>query len=342
MNAHLKLSSDTDVYYNPKYALSTGAFMIISIGGRGIGKTTGWLIKGVEWALSRKDQFIYLRRYKPELKAFESKNTFDTIVDNVTIQKDGLGGSIYRIGDDAIGYGIALSVANAYKSADFSRVGLIIYDESILPPKSSNRYLSNEMTMLLEFISTVYRTRTKGRVVILGNNLDLFNPYFNYYSVPLFEERYFDKKRGLYCELCKNSPKLLDLEKRTPLYKLIDGTQYGAYHYDNKPLITKNYLTCPKPANCSLIARVIVNGNEINLYLFKNKTGAHMYVESAKKIVKDNVTYSIYDKGTINYVAVNLYRKKMRTFVARYYFEDNIAYSDEKAGALLTWVTSNI
>lgn len=342
MNALLKLSNDSDVYYNPRYALSREAFMIVSIGGRGIGKTTGWLIEAVKKRIKRGEEFIYCRRYKPELKAFESKNTLDTIVDNVTIQKDGLGGSIYKIGDDTIGYGIALSVANAYKSADFSRVGMIIYDEAVLPPKSPTRYLPNEMTTLLEFVSTVYRTRTKGRVVILGNNLDLFNPYFNYYSVPLFEEKYFDKKRGLYCELCKNSPKLLEMERKTPLYKLIEGTQYGEYHYENKPLLTKDYLVIRKPSNCSLQCRILVNDNEIAIYLFTNKEGTHMYVETCNKIIKDNITYEIYNKGVVNYIAVQLYKRKIKNFVGRYYFSDNIAYSDEKAGAIMTWVTNNL
>ena len=93
----------------------------------------------------------------------------------------------------------------------------MIFDEAILPRGGSYRYLDNEIEMLFELISTVFRDRTDYRIFILGNNADIFNPYFDYFSIPPFERSYIDVDRGLYCELAKDMPKAIECKSYMPV-----------------------------------------------------------------------------------------------------------------------------
>ena len=61
-------------YYSFDKIYSYNAIYNFIVGARGLGKTYGWKKKVIAAAIKRGDQFIYLRRYKDELKA--SRNTF--------------------------------------------------------------------------------------------------------------------------------------------------------------------------------------------------------------------------------------------------------------------------
>lgn len=183
--------------YNCKYNLA--------VGGRGIGKTFGAKKHVIKNALKRGafgeniaseclDQFIYLRRYKEELKLAKRKFFADIITKNVFPDYD-----FRDNGDEAqaspaserdkksrkwltIGYFIALSLAQNYKSVSFPNVKTIIFDEFILE-KSATRYLPDEATIFNNFYSTVDRYQGKTRVLMLANAVGIDNPYFIEWSI---------------------------------------------------------------------------------------------------------------------------------------------------------------
>ena len=343
MKQLLKLSNDTDVYYTSNKCYSYNAFLNLIMGGRGIGKTTTFLISGLSRCFNKHEEFIYLRRYKPEIKEFVSKDSLFPIIEGIAYKGDGNGGYSMIHEDTKIGYAIPLSVTSSYKSVDFSKVSLIIYDEAIIPRGGTYRYLKNEVEMLLEFASTVFRTRTNTKIVILGNNTDLFNPFFAYFKIPTFDGIFYDKKRGIYCEMPKNSPKLIEKEKQTPLYSLIQGTSYGDYHYDNKVLGSVPIKIIHKPAHGKLFIRLRINDNTLNIYRYWMCTDEeHMFVERREKIIDDNITYPILVDGQPNYYYIGILKKKFREFLFRIYFNEQMEFSDDKAGDIFKWVVDNI
>lgn len=342
MKLPLKLNSDNDIYYNCRKCYSYDYFMNIITGGRGIGKTTSWCIQALI-GCNKGNEFIYLRRYKPELQEFVNKDTLNNITDGV-VYKGGKDGVTFIRENQILGYGITLATAQKYKSAQFPKVNLIIFDEAILSRGSMYRYLQDEVFTLLEFVSTVFRTRTNGRVVILGNNLDIFNPYFEYFEIPLFDGIYTNKERSIYCEMAKNSPKLLELEEKTGLYKLTKGTSYGDYHYDNKVLVSDKVNVMPKPDDARLLCRAVINGYTLNFYLFNDATTKDLciYCEFKAKAIKDNISYTLIDGQRPNYAFVNEFRSKFRTFFTRKYDDGLFFFSSEKGGSIYQWIRQKI
>lgn len=337
MKLPLKLNNENDIYYSCKKPYSYNMFMYLIDGGRGIGKTTTFLIDGLK-QVEKGHEFIYLRRYKSEVKEFVNKDSMFPIIEGVVYKGDGNGGYEMLYEDTRLGYIVPLSTARSYKSTQFSKVTRVIYDEGIVKQSTTYRYLQDEVTTLFEFLSTVFRTRTNTKVIILGNNEDVFNPYAAYFHIPLFIDTYIDKEHSIYCEHAKNSPKLIELEKKTGLYNLIKDTAYGEYHYDNKVLTNIKYRTESKPTNSKLLFRLVFNDQTVNVYTSTKADGTYLYAERKDKIIKDNVTYIMLENGNVNYLYMDMYKKKLKAYVYRYYFNNRILYNDERCGAIINWL----
>lgn len=199
------------IYYNFQRILSYNAGYNFIVGGRGIGKTFGaqeLVIKdavrktvedAVQEALISGAEFVYVRRYKDDIKV--AKQTFFDAVAfkfpklEFRVQGDfaqyakALPSDFHqrekkeqaRIVKErqwtTIGYFIALSLAQKYKSTAYPRVRTIIFDEFIIE-KGFTRYLPDEMNVFNGLYSTIARNRKGVRVLFLANSVSLDNPYF--------------------------------------------------------------------------------------------------------------------------------------------------------------------
>lgn len=322
----LKIDIDIETFFNIYNVLSYNTFINIIMGGRGIGKTTQFLI----WALKRRrdygEEFIYLRRYKTETA--NQDKLLDKIVDGVTFKGNKNGGGTYYWNNHILGYCISLSTGHNFKSVNFDRVKYIIYDEAIIKQTATNRYLKNEVDELLEFLSTVFRLRTGVRCFVLGNNLDYFNPYCAYFNIELFNKIYYDKDRSIYIEYAKDSPKLREIESETPLYKLTKGTTYHDYHYNNDVLV-KNKVSCSKKYdNDKLRLRVIMNNYTLNIYIRSNQK---LFIECKRKVINDDICYPILKDNNINYYYANEFKARWLKVMQYKYYNDEIEYSSQDA-----------
>lgn len=339
----VKLQND-GIHYDCSKYYSYPAFLGLIDGGRGVGKTTTFCKQGI-LNCDKGEQFVYMRRYKPEIKEFVKKDSLSPIIDGVKYKGDGSGGYSFVYEDVVLGYALPLSTARSNKSVDFSKVTLLIFDEGIVRQTTTYRYLPNEIIDFLEFVSTIQRIRTNLRVVILGNNEDLFSPYHSFFEIPAFEKLYYDKERRLYCEHVPTSPKLLELERQTGLYGLIKDTAYGKYHYDNKNINEEEVpISETKPNYCRQhpMFRINVDTQTVNVYIFyDNDNNMSLYCEHKDKKIKDNITYTLMEKGKLNYLDGDLFKKRIRPFLYRFYFNKRILYNSGKAGAIIGWVIEN-
>lgn len=342
LKAQFKIKDDGKHYScNKPYSYPNIFFYLID-GGRGIGKTTTFLKKGLLNA-RKGEEFIYMRRYRPEIKRFVSEDSISPIIDGVRYVGDGAGGYKVFVENTKVGSIVSLSTARSYKSVDFSNVTLIIFDEAFVRQTQSYHYLPEEVIQLLEFISTVVRTRTNVKVVLLGNHEDMFSPYHTYWKIPPFDRVFIDTVRGIYCEHAINSPELLEEEKKTGLFNLIKGTSYGDYHYQNKVLgaTMKNIIN--KPTNAKLLMRMIMEDRTCNIYTFYDKNNdINLYCELKYKVIKDNISYEFISDGKLNYLDIDIYKKRFKNYIYRFHFNNRIFYNEETGGSIIQWVIDNV
>lgn len=181
-------------FYDYAKIFSFNALWMFIIGQRGNGKTFGSKKKAVTDALRRDRQFIYVRRFKDEIikakDAFFDDLVSEGLYDGWEFRVNGyVAEAARRLSPEqmedrkfkqewkTIGFFVALSQGQTYKSVPFPNVHWILFDEFILE-KSGQHYLSNEAHLFQNFYSTVDRWKDQVRVVFMANTVSVNNPYF--------------------------------------------------------------------------------------------------------------------------------------------------------------------
>ncbi len=333
-----KIDRQTNTYLNTnRFYSDPRLWMFMLTGGRGIGKTTNIVADCVDDFKKRGNEFVYVRRYKTEI--VKCKELLQPIVTDTSVKGIGNGIFQYECKKVRIGYGCALSLQSSYKSGiDFSKVNTIVFDEAILMP--GGRYLPEECTMFLELLSTIVRARTGYRVFILGNNLDLFNPYYAYFDIPRFEDRFVDRERGICCENLKHREELLKKEQETPLYRLTKDTEYGNYHYNNEVLVENKGEVCLKPKGAELMFRIVVNDFTLNIY----RCGIiSIYVELREKVIKDDRSYVLFEDTKPNYLYIKMFRDSDNKYlVYNSYYDGKVMYNNKQAIGVLSKIMDEV
>lgn len=246
-------------YYNFNPILQRNATMNLIAGGRGIGKTYGAKKYGIQRAISNGEQFIYLRRFKTELK--NTATFFSDIAQefpNYEFKVRGKWGQMRpagKFGDEKQGWTnivffTSLSNALTLKSVNFMQVHTIIFDEFIIPPGALH-YLPSEFDCFLDFYSTVDRNSDRVRCFLLANNVSIANPYFIELGIDATRE--WTKRNGGYV-VC-HIPTMDRFEAEayaTNFGKFVKGTQYGQYAIESKFSDNTSSMVEPKPAGCDL------------------------------------------------------------------------------------------
>lgn len=205
LNLHLEQyeNHEDTQYYDWNKTLSYDADVTMVVGARGVGKTYGLRKQCIRDYLKHEWRFVEICRNKNQVSPV-SAGYFDRIISNeefpeyvfkTTPQK----AYIAKRKDDeddkkkivwhCIGYFVALTDAQLLKRTTFTNVRRIIFDEAIMDKRDRyHRYVNNEYSVLVNIIDTVSRERADTeslapRVYLLGNALDMFNPYFEAYGI---------------------------------------------------------------------------------------------------------------------------------------------------------------
>lgn len=330
----MKKHLDCIKYYNvnkPKTFQGEYNFFII-MGGRGIGKTTQLDIECFDDWVDNDNEFMYVRRYGKETKL--QKRLLEPIIDNVQFIGDGNDGGMYVIDKQRVGWLIPLANQSNYKSVSFESVRTMIYDEAIIRRSSTRRYIDNEVELLLELISTVFRERTDYRVFILGNNADFFNPYMEYFKVPPLKagQIYTDPKRKLYVEYADDSPAYKEASAKTPLFALTQGTPYHDYHYKNEVLMEKKVEYVKIPQNANIVMRFLFDKYTLSMY---NDNG-WIYVKGSNSRNDEHPRIDLYRNNMPNYEILPLMKKfPYYATLRRAYYNEDLRFANDIALALV-------
>ena len=127
-----------NIYYNINNLLSYNALLSFVIGERGVGKSYSAKKFVAKRFINKNKQFVYIRRYKTELKQsmikkgvpiFWKQIENDEELKNHNFNNDN---ELMKIDDKIAGFAIPLSIANILKSATYDNVDTIIFDEFII------------------------------------------------------------------------------------------------------------------------------------------------------------------------------------------------------------------
>ena len=226
-------------WYSPNRLLSHNAFINFVMSPRGNGKSYSAKKLIIKNYLKDGSQAVYVRRTKVEID--EVKDTYWNDIGEEYPDLDfKVEGYIGYINGDEVVHFIPLSTSTNKKSASYPKVKWIIFDEYIITKTTYNRYLKNEMTLLLDLIETVGRDRNI-RVLIMANSVSFVNPLFSFFDiVPKENQRFSKYKDGLICVEQFTSHVFMEEKKKTPFGRLIEGTIYSKYAIENEVLEDTN------------------------------------------------------------------------------------------------------
>jgi hypothetical protein len=272
-------------YYSFNKILSYNAVYNFAVGGRGIGKTYGAKMMVLRNAIRTHledpglcDQFIYIRRYKEELKL--AKTTFFADVQhnfpdwdfrdqgNEAQMAPASTRDDKRRPWETIGYFVSLSITQSYKSMAFPRVKQMIFDEFILE-KSATHYLPNEAQIFNNFFSTVDRYKDKTRVLFLANSVRIENPYFIEFKIDpdQADEDGFSKLYGGFVIAEFINSEEFNAEVYTTRFgSFIKGTEYADYAVGNQFRDNRKVLISKKPSSASYVLSLDLNSGKFSIW----------------------------------------------------------------------------
>lgn len=164
----------------------------VVFGERSNGKTYSALDYVLERYAKHGEQFAYLRRYGEDVRKKHMSTLFNGHVENGEIERITNGAwsmvefstskfYLTKLEDDnkvvceePCGYTFDLNSMEHYKSTSFPKVTTIIFDEFM----SRSGYLPNEWVLFGNTLSTIIRLRDNVRIVMLGNTVNKYCPYF--------------------------------------------------------------------------------------------------------------------------------------------------------------------
>lgn len=224
------MGTSESIYYNPSPLLSYNRILNFVTGGRGIGKSYGYKTHVVKRFKKHKKRFVYVRRYKTELKKF---NKFcDDIKEQFPGDELKVKGREIYINGELAGYGIPLSSWQNEKSNAYPDVETILFDEFIRE-KDNVGYLPNEVESLLNLMDTVFRNREDVRCICMSNSSTIVNPYYVYFQLFPQPNVRFTKNDDIVVEIVPSGD-FIEHRRQTRFGKLIDGTNYGSMSLDNE------------------------------------------------------------------------------------------------------------
>lgn len=230
-------------YANMPDIIESETPFVLTIGGRGTGKTYG----AIKYLLENGILFIYLRRTSAQMELV-SKDEFSPVVkigadigkSLVCVPLSKYASGVYELGQDGKPSGkpscinMALStIANA-RSFDASKVKIILYDECI--PEKHERAITHEKEAVLNMFESINRNREINgddpvKLVCLANANNLEAPILDALNCVKTldhmrkkgQNQRVDKSTGLSIYLLNDSP--ISAEKReTALYRLTMGS----------------------------------------------------------------------------------------------------------------------
>ena len=312
--------------------LPYNADVYLLIGARGLGKTFGVRQIFVEDYIKNKIRFAVIFRSNEVKKkvshvffdklisaglfekyVFKTDTTYAYIAEKPKNKKNKIKWSI-------CGYFVSLSTAqNDKQIASFDRVRNICVDEILIKTTDIyHRYLPNEVDMVADLIDTVTRERPdsreienlrKPRVFMLGNAVDLFNPYFERYGItePPKAGKYWLKNKT--CLFVFSDDKEYGKEKaKNTVAGRMRSAEENRQNSDNL-FVTGNDDFIVKRPHKHIHPQFIFKWRGKKITQYTDYECGYIYLSDKPNNIKDLQVFALTTSDNkLNYLAGNLYR----------------------------------
>lgn len=298
---------DTENFYNPYPSVSRFSTIdiLLSTGGRGIGKTYSWKFIAVSNFIKKGEHFFYFRRTDAELDSIDELFS-DMYLNFPFYQFKVLKNKFYikrPNGKDWEKFGFYRSICSLknFKGSNFPLVSLILLDEFQIDTEDrvTDRYRPGEYKKLVKAYESIARERPV-KLVLLSNAESMHNPYFsglgvNYGSL---NDGYNIGKKGeaTYCvEIIPPNETIKERKKKTRSFRLSTTIAEDKVSLENKFRDDDESRTKRPPENGFPVCNVKVNGvlygceqYEGDMYFSKRFfSGSPTYVMEKKDIADD-------------------------------------------------------
>lgn len=353
--------SNTPKFYDLGEILTKNADYNLIFGERSNGKTYAALRYGLEQFITTGKQMAYIRRWREDLRGKRAESLFANHTANglISTLTDGKFNEVFYVSnkwflsyyneetgkrtpcDIPFCYGFCLSEQEHEKSSSYPNVTTVVFDEFL----TRRYYLPDEFMLFMNLLSTIIRQRDDVKVLMLGNTVNKYCPYFTEMGlkqVPVMEQgtidiyRFGEHGATVAVEYCstvvkhKASNKYFCFDNQN--LQMITGGKWELAVYPHLPV---KY--APKDVlfvyyiqfnDTILQGNIIQVGNE-------NFTYIHMKTTPIKD-TENSLIYSLEMNGKPNYKRKLISNASyIEQQVARYFATDKVFYQDNEVGEIV-------
>lgn len=250
--------SKYSTYFSSRYILSKNSLYNVILSDRSDGKTTNIKIQVILDYFTKEQISMVVRRYKTEMTqtfyiGFLDKvfNNIDDIKEITEEEREIIRKAKkyeYKYGSDGICvrknkktkwermcFFVVLSTSGKKKSAYDTfcdKIFKIHFDEYV---PLDGRYLPDDMTYLNELYTSVDRDRNVVQLILYGNKIDLFNPFFNFFDLRLDinSAKMRTYRNGTLSVQIYINEEHKEERTQSKLSELFSGTNYEEYRVGN-------------------------------------------------------------------------------------------------------------
>lgn len=345
-------------------------------GERSNGKTYSSLDYCLENYFKYGEQFAYVRRWGEDIKRKEMTQLFAGHVHNHRIEAlsgkkwqgiDYYAGQFYanrheltKTGKDdwvrttnPIGFAFDLNNAEHYKSISYPNITTIVFDEFL----SRRAYIPNEFLLFTNLLSTIIRNRRNVKVIMLGNTVNKYSPYFQEMGLTHINQqkpgetdiyKYGDSGLIVVCEYCESSAKRGG--KESDIYFAFDNPglkmiREGAWEMAIYPRIEESY----RPGDVVTTFFIEFYNEMLHCDIVCNNQDLFCYVHRKTTPIKhpyEDIVYTTRADKRWNYRScLTKQRDKLTVTILKMLNEDRFFYSSNDVGETfrnyIIWSTSH-
>lgn len=349
-------------YYDIRHLLKDypDAHYYIAYGERSNGKTYSALDYALERYAKSGEQFAYVRRWGEDIRKKNLTDLFSAHASNGRVSNlfDGEWNQIYyqsqkfyltktdpdtgevTKSDENCGFAFDLNSMEHYKSISFPNITTIIFDEFM----SRNGYLPNEWILFANLLSTIIRQRNNVKIIMLGNTVNKYCPYFTEMGLTHIKEqkqdtvdvyRYGDSNLTVVCEYTETAkkqggkPSDVYFSFDNPELKMITG---GDWEISIYPHLEVKYL--PKEVMFNFF--IEFDGDILHGEVISKDTGPFIFLHRKTTPIKNETTDIVYTTKSSpfwNYrMCLTKQSDKLSLFIMKCLRENRIFYSTNEIG----------
>ena len=348
-------------YYEIRHLLKDypNAYYYMIIGERSNGKTYSALDYALERNAKNGSQFAYIRRYGEDIRKKNLSNLLSGHIENGEIARlfNNSWSSVNYTGskfylerksedgeseqcDEPCGFAFDLNSMEHYKSISFPKVKTIIFDEFM----SRGGYLPNEWMLFANTLSTIIRQRDDVKIIMLGNTVNKYCPYFQEMGLTHIKEQkpgtvdvynYADTNLQVVCEYTGSSAKKggkasdVYFAFDNPELKMITGGEWEIAIYPH--LNTKI-----RPMD--IVSNFFIDFNDELLHgqIIVNDSGPFVFIHAKTTPIKDEDVDIIYtskpDERWNHRMCMTKHADKLTAFILKCVRENKVFYSTNEIG----------